>query len=50
MLKKIIAYLDQRVFFDFSPSCFDNIRAKSNGSGVKEKKFRTVVPVRTQLF
>jgi hypothetical protein len=52
MLKKINCIFTLESIFDFSQPQFDTVRAKSDGSGMedKKKKFRAMALGRTQLF
>ena len=51
MLKKLITYLDLRVFFYFSHLQFDSVRAQTDGSGMEGTKKVGVVALKTaELF
>ena len=51
MLNKIYYMFSLKGIFDFSYSRFDNVRVKSNGNDIKDKKkFRAVIPIKLQHF
>jgi len=50
MLKKFNYIFNLEDIFDFLHSRFDNVRAKSNGNDIKDKRVRAVAHVRAQLF
>jgi hypothetical protein len=50
MLKKLIAYLDLRVYLTFYARSLTPLEPNLTEVAWREKEFRAVAPIRTQLF